>query len=217
MKSQALFDQVAAVPKDVWCNYLLDRDLLVDRFTPEQRQEFIAGATQCGEQLAQSVEEQFPGLDAEELAEKLCKVRHADSQSVNNQIFLATFTEPDDLKVFDEPMAKIANLHIEGFDRDVIYKIVLGHELFHYFEAKDPNIYTSVTKIDLWHILGYHHRSTVRSTSEIAAMIFSWQFNRLDFSPLVLNILMEYCYKPEAVEPGLKELATIAEKIQTNN
>lgn len=210
-KGQLLFNQLDSISEEIWCEYLFNRDLLVKEIQPEQRQALINGAIRCGKELAESVIGQYGNLDAIELADNLCKIKHADSQNVHKQIFLATFTEPNEIKIYDEPIEKLMGLNIPSFDHDTIYRIVLGHELFHYFESKNPDLYTRTKKIELWHFLGYHHRSTVRATSEIAAMVFSWKLNLLNFSPLILDILMLHCYNAKAVIDVRRELVTISE------
>lgn len=213
-QGQLLFNQLDTIPEEVWCEYLFNRDLLVKRVTPNQRKKLITGAVRCGEEMAQTVIKKYGNFDAIELATKLCEIQHADSQNVHKQVFLATFIEPNQIKIYDEPINKLAALNIPEFDQDTIYRIVLGHELFHYFESKDPNLYTRMTKIELWHFLGYHHQSTVRTTSEIAAMVFSWELNCLNFSPLVLDILMLHLYNAKAVIDVRRELVSISEKLE---
>lgn len=211
-KAQILFDQLDSISREIWCDYLFDRDLLVEKISAEQRAQFIAGAVQCGEDLAKLVVKQYGRMKTDELAVQLCQIKHGDSQRVSKQIFLATFTEPTAIKIYDEPINKLANLQINGFDAQVINQIVLGHELFHYFEGQYPDLYTQNAKVELWHFMNYHHRSTVRSTSEIAAMVFSWKINHLKFSPLVLDVLMLHCYNPKAVLAVRRELVALSEK-----
>ncbi|MCI1890561.1 MAG: hypothetical protein LKI92_00310 [Schleiferilactobacillus harbinensis] len=204
-----LFNELTAFSKETWCQYLFDRDLLVNKVTPEQRTIIIAGASQCGEEMATAVTAEYGPMTAPTLAEKVCTVEHGDSQNISEQVFLATFTEPNMIKVYDEPMRKLARLSLPGFNEKMIEKIVMGHELYHYLEGQDPTLFTRRTKIGLWHFLGYEHRTTVRAASEIAAMTFSWQLNKLPYSPLVLDVLLLQCYNEKAVAPVLEELRAV--------
>ncbi|WP_261805853.1 hypothetical protein [Lapidilactobacillus luobeiensis] len=206
-----LIADLKALPESVWCDYLFNRDLLVARIGPEKRAELIAGAIKCGTDLAQETARSYGSIPASELVDQLpLQVKPEDSQTIQKQVFLATFTEPNEIKIYQEPINKLTALKLPGFDRAAITEIILAHELFHYFESQDDQFYSRTSQIELWHLGRYHHRSTVRATSEIAAMIFSWRLNDLSFSPLILDILMLYCYNPEAAHDCYQELLALA-------
>ncbi|KRN19121.1 hypothetical protein [Lacticaseibacillus camelliae] len=206
MTPAELFKQLVPIPESVWCEYLFDQDPLKDKVSPERRAELIAGGVACGEKIAKQLKEENGTKDATALAEKLCVITHTDADAILHQVFLATFTEPNQLKLFDTPITKLADLQVPGFTRDVILNIVTGHELFHYAEGKYDDLYTKTAKVDLWQLFGYHHQSTVRAVSEIAAMAFSWRLNKLTYSPLVLNILLLSQYAKTGAEPALAQL-----------
>lgn len=202
-----LFTELKKISIADWCDYLVDRDFLSGRITPEQRTEIIAGAVACGQDLAHQVRRQYGDLTATQLAYELnCTVEHADNQKIHEQIFLATFTEPNQIKLYDEPIQKLVGLGLADLDEALITQIVLSHELFHYFEGQDSQLYSQTTQIELWHLFNYHHRTTIRSTSEIAAMSFSWALNDLHFSPLVIDLLTLACYNQTAAQESLTAL-----------
>lgn len=200
MKSQFLFDQLSLVTEETWCNYLFEQDLLVNRISPQKKSEFMLKAIQCGKNLASDVIRHYGNIDVINLTNKLCKINHIDKQNIQGQIFLASFSEPNHITIYDEPVMKLSSLDISGINYHQINQIIIAHELFHYLEAQNCELYTHKAQIELWHLFGYHHYSTVRAVSEIAAMLFSWKLNKIEFSPLILNLLVLYCYNPEAAK-----------------
>lgn len=189
-----------------WCHYLLNQDPLRDRLSEEKGKALIEGAIAYGEQLAVEVNADHQFQDAQQLANAVCDITHTDVQEIAHQVFLASFTEPNQIKLFDTPIQRLAELNIPGFSKDVILQIVLGHELFHYAESQAEAPFTQTEKVELWHFFGYRHLSPIRAVSEIAAMIFSWRLNRLAFSPLVLNVLLLDIYAQDRAVPTLHEL-----------
>lgn len=212
MKTVTLFNELKKYSLPDWCAYLFAGEPLRNKITVDQQKELINGAVKCGQQFADEVRAQYGTIDAAQLADKLCKVTHVDVPPIVNQVLLASLTEPNDLKVFDQPIQKLVNLQLPGFTKHVVLNIVMGHELFHYLEGQHPDAFTQTAKVDLWHVGHYHHRSTVTVVSEIAAMAFSWRLNRLPYSPLVLNILLLQKYAPDQVESHLERLRNTAEE-----
>lgn len=206
MKTVTLFNELKKYSRADWCAYLFAGEPLRNKITAEQQNELISGAVKCGQQFADEIRGQYGTIDATQLADKLCKVTHVDVPPIVNQVLLASLTEPNDLKVFDQPIQELVNLNLPGFTKRVILNIVMGHELFHFIEGQHPDAFTQTAKIDLWHVGRYHHRSTVTVVSEIAAMAFSWRLNRLSYSPLVLNILLLQKYAPDQVDSHLERL-----------
>lgn len=209
MKTVTLFNELKQYSQADWCAYLFATEPLKNKITTDQRKELIKGAVKCGQQFADDVRHQYGTIDASQLADKLCHVTHVDVPPIVNQVLLASLTEPNDLKIFDQPIQELVKLKLPGFDQRVISNIVLGHELFHFLEGKHPDAFTQTAKVELWHIGSYHHRSTVTVISEIAAMVFSWRLNRLSYSPLVLNILLLQKYAPDQVAASLNLLRKV--------
>ncbi len=76
-----------------------------------------------------------------------------------------------------------------------IMNTILGHEIFHFVEEQfEQEIYTRTEKIRLWSFMGFKNYSTIRALSEIGAMAFTKEINRLNFSPFILDILLYYSY-----------------------
>lgn len=214
MTPAELYRELIKIDELTWCHYLLNQDPLHDRISTEKGAELIEGAIACGERLAVSVNEDNKFKDARQLANAVCEISHTDVQDIAHQVFLANFTEPNEIKLFDTPITRLADLNLAGFSRDVILEIVLGHELFHYAESKHKDLFTQTAKIELWQFFGYHHLSQIRAVSEIAAMIFSWRLNKLAFSPLVLNVLLLDIYSKDRAVPTLHELQALQSKLQ---
>lgn len=217
MKTVTLFNELKTYSQPVWCDYLFQGEPLRDKIDAHQRTELINGAVKCGNQFADEMRVKYGTVDASQLADKLCKVTHVDVPPIVNQVLLASLTEPNDLKVFDQPIQELVNLELPGFSRHMILNMVMGHELFHFIEGQHPDAFTQTAQIDLWHIGHYHHRSSVTVVSEIAAMAFSWRLNRLSYSPLVLNILLLQKYAPDQVADSVNLLRKLAGRSADSN
>lgn len=206
MKTVTLFNELKKYSLPDWCAYLFAGEPLRNKITADQQKELINGAVNCGQQFADEMRDQYGTIDAAQLADKLCKVTHVDVPPIVNPVLLASLTEPNDLKVFDQPIQELVNLELPDFTKRVILNIVMGYELFHFLEGQHPDAFPQTAKVDLWHVGSYHHRFTVTVVSEIAAMAFYWRLNRLSYSPLVLNILLLQKYAHDQVDSHLERL-----------
>lgn len=79
----------------------------------------------------------------------------------------------------------------ELVDLKIIRKVVISHELFHYFELKNPNAYTNKKIIDTKVFGLFKTKSNLMIAGEIAAVHFSKILTNLKHTPLVYNMIFK--------------------------
>ncbi|MED4955503.1 hypothetical protein ABEO75_17330 [Paenibacillus macerans] len=207
-----LEEQIGAllrVDDETWGRYAFSRDLLNQRIRPQQKAELIAGALSCGKQYARRISEEYGCTDVRLLAERLkLRIEFQDASMTGKRILFACYTQPDKVTIMAEPVRKAARLVsgeapglVDLFRQDDIMNTILGHEIFHVVEERfEPEIYTRTEKVVLWNLLGLKHRSTIRALSEIGAMAFTRELNRLNYSPFILDFLLYFSYDSSGAE-----------------
>lgn len=208
-KLEDMIQSLLRVDDETWGWYAFSRDILNQRIGPEQKTEMIAGAVSCGKQYARRISEEYGCTDVRLLAEELkLKIEFQDVSMTGKRILFACYTPPDKVKMMVEPVRKAARLVsgeasglIELFRQDDIMNTILGHEIFHFVEDRsEPEIYTRTEKVLLWNFLGLKHCSTIRALSEIGAMAFTRELNKLNYSPFILDFLLYFSYDASGAE-----------------
>jgi hypothetical protein len=89
-----------------------------------------------------------------------------------------------------------------------IESMLLAHEMFHYFEEDNKEIYTKTKKIELWKLGPIHYKSQLAALSEIAAMSFARQLLHLDYNPYVFDAIMLYPHDGKKTQELVNEILT---------
>ncbi len=206
---QELAEQLLQVDDISWGMFAFSRDILGNRINRAEKKEMILKAMRCGQEKAEEIIK-FMGIsDPWELAEKWkLNVEYLDRGQTADRVLFALFTPPDRIQIMKEPIKRAAG---NGMFNDLIteeqmVKLILGHEIFHYLEEEDEDIYTRKEKIVLWKLFGYENKSSVRALSEIAGMYFSKKINEFSYSPFALDILLYYNYNPDEALRMYREL-----------
>ncbi|RRJ65088.1 hypothetical protein EHV15_20825 [Paenibacillus oralis] len=208
-KLEDMLGSLLRVDDETWGGYAFSRDILSQRIRPEQKAEMIAGAVACGRQYARRISGEYGCTDVRLLAERLkLRLEFQDVSMTGKRILFACYTPPDKIIMMAEPVRKAARLVsgeaaglVELFRQDDIMNTILGHEIFHVVEDRfEPDIYTRNEKIVLWNFLGLKHRSTIRALSEIGAMAFTRELNKLNYSPFILDFLLYFSYDSSGAE-----------------
>ena len=180
-----------------WGMYAFSRDVLRDKISEAEKKRMIEEAVCCGYEMADKVMSSLGTWDPWELAEKLkLKVEYGDRGQIADSVLFALFTPPDQIQIMKEPIELAAKSRLlEGLlTMEQVERLILGHEIFHYLEEEEKEIYTRKEKVVLWKLFGYKSKSTVRALSEIAGMYFSKKINGFSYSPFALDILLYYNY-----------------------
>lgn len=211
---EPILSDLKKVPEEIWGQYQFQRELLEKKFTENEKQEMILQAVSCGKEEAAKVQHQYPHNNVEEIYQELgLSIQYEEEELIGGRLVLASFNNKDGVTLMKKPLE---NLLMQQQDfcwtEKQMAAMILGHELFHYIETNAPEIYTQTTKITLWRVPFYKHRSTIRALSEIAAMSFSKQLNNLDFSPYLLEILLLWSYDPRCVQLLYGEVMELMEQ-----
>lgn len=195
-----MMEEMSNVDDIAWGMYAFSRDMLRDKVDELHKKEMIQKAIRCGYEKAEEVMRHRDTSNPWELARTLgLRVEYLEKGQIADRVLFALFTPPDLIQIMKEPIEKAcANDALTAFlTEEQMGNLILGHEIFHYLEEEDGEIYTKKEKICLWKILGFENRSTIRALSEIAGMYFSKKLNGFAYSPFALDILLYYNYNAE--------------------
>lgn len=127
-----------------------------------------------------------------------------DRENALNYIIFGMYKEPKTLTVFMDNIEQVQKMIKELGLEDIITRPVLdtiiAHELFHYEEEIDPEIYTRATKIELWKFLFYKRKSGIRTLSEVGAMAYCKELLGLQYNPDILDYLFSVAFDYEVSE-----------------
>lgn len=210
---KTLVETLTEIPVENWWKYAFSREPLNGCFNDSQRQDMYLKAMQCARQAI----DQYGGLKPSELAEKMgLSVQHPDIPQSSARILFADFREPDTIRVYQDGIKKGKALqrrdHLKNlsFAGDDLAEILIGHELFHVFELRNPRIWTKTFRITLWKVGFLKNDSPVHVLSEIAAMAFAASLTGITYSPFVLDAFLVYGYSPKAGSALYEEMIDAA-------
>ncbi|MBW4083038.1 hypothetical protein [Paenibacillus sp. S150] len=219
IKLGEMMNNLLQADDEAWGLYAFSRDILNRRILPERKAEMIAKAIACGKEYAQRIIREHGSDDARIIAQKLkLKLEFQDAPMTGPRVLFACYTPPDKIGIMEEPMRRAAELVrgedpaiVELFQQAGIMNIILGHEIFHFVEDRiEQEIYTRTEKILLWNVLGYRNYSTIRTLSEIGAMAFTQELNRLSYSPFILDVLLYYSYDSSSAEKIYRDVLGVS-------
>ena len=195
-----MIERLSKVDDISWGMYAFSRDVLCRKIDDARKQDMIRKAMECGTRKAEETAVRFGMEDPWEIAKSLgLSIVFPKEANVGGRILFALFTPPNQIQIMREPIQKAAS--DEQVRRlvteDQMKNLILGHELFHFFEEEEEEIYTRTETITLWKFFGYKHTSTIRALSEIAGMAFTKNLNQFPYSPFTLDILLYYNYNPK--------------------
>lgn len=195
-----------------WGMYAFSRDILRHKVDEAEKRNMIEKAIRCGQEMAEKIIREMGTSNPWELAEKLrLKVEFVDRGQVADRVLFALFTPPDSIQIMKEPIERaVGRGELEGLITEKqIGNLILGHEIFHYLEEENEEIYTRTEKIVLWKLFKYESKSTIRALSEIAGMYFSKKLNDFPYSPFALDILLYYNYNQEEALKMYREVVAL--------
>jgi len=165
----------------------------------------------CGKEIAQQLSRRFPNASLHEVLKQLdIQYKLEPLTCEENFISLATFQTPNEITVnkliIDNNGKYYEKYQVECFNPCFWIDIVTAHELFHYFQEQEPNLFVNTYKLPLWRLGPYVHATKLEILSEVAAMAFAQEFLKLPFYPGLLDQLLIYPSYPERAKETLKEL-----------
>ncbi|WP_405116784.1 hypothetical protein MHH28_01525 [Paenibacillus sp. FSL K6-1217] len=219
MKLGEMMNHLLQVDDEAWGMYAFSRDILNRRLLPEMKREMLERAQACGIEYAQRIVREYGTSDVRLLAQKLkLKLEFQRGLMTGKRVLFACYTPPDKVEIMEEPVRRAAERVreeapglVELFPQAGIMNTILGHEIYHFVEDRyAQEIYTRTERILLWKLLGLKNYSTIRTLSEVGAMAFTQELNRLRYSPFILDVLLYYSYDSASAETIYRDVLGVS-------
>lgn len=186
-----LFGQLLTVPDEVWDRLALDADALVPRIPEDRKEPLCELARSVGRDLAVSQAGAEPGPHP---PSELARSFGLGLGEETNGPF-ASFTEPRSIRV-NVAAVEAADALLQRTGQKAalggasLYEVLVGHELFHYFEMVRPELPTSQKLLTTRKLRFFEGRRRILALGEIAAMAFARRLTGARFSPFVLTFAL---------------------------
>lgn len=201
--------------------YLVNADPIRGKIKGNTREEIIEKSLRCGyeeaDKILSRVEKTRGTIDISLLAKRLgITVKTMKAQNAMDYICFGTYEEPgiitlyeDNIKLGEILISKYQLTGLQGVD---LMDIILAHEIFHYIEARTPELYVNTYRLKLWKLGPYTHKSGLICVGEIAGMAFVRRLLSLRFCPNILDILLVYPHDTKLAEVIYNQMIEGAEE-----
>lgn len=193
-----LIRELKTIDENIWGLYTFKRDPLCGKVTDEEKADMIKKASECGRQQAIELKEKYGVCTCSQYAEKLgLTVSQIEENNAKDYILFAKFNSPGTISINisnikeAEEVVKKENLNFL-IEEIKIEDILIAHEMFHFIEAKNNELYTSTAKIILWKLGPIKYNSGLVALGEIAAMAFAKKLLKLSYCPNLFDVLLLY-------------------------
>lgn len=208
-------DFLTNISDQEWGQYAFSRDPLNRKVTNHVKQELIEKAIECGSQHAVQIRQKYPAHSVKEIAAGMnAKITFKDSYGTENYIMFACYNSPNSITLFKDNIKLVNQLiqehQLQSMLNHVdVEELLIAHELFHFIEEHDTDIFTKNAKITLWKLGKFQYKSRLTALSEIAAMQFAKDLLALDFNPFVFDVLMLFPLNEGKANQLADEITTI--------
>lgn len=215
-KQEEMVERLQSITDEVWGLYAFRRDPIRGKFTKEEKTTLVNQAIACGREKALQIKKDKTWQSVYELATQLgLKVEYPDRPVGGGHIIFAQFVNPNVITIYKDSIDKAEKCDaLQGIQ---VEQIVLAHEIFHYIEEQDENIFTRTEKIRLWKIGPFKNDSNIVCLSEIAGMAFAKELLDLEYSPFILDVLLVSLYHTKVSDALYEEIISIEEENSTSN
>ncbi len=173
---------------------VLNRDITAYKLDKDKKAEIITKAMNTACDCYNDLINKYGELNLLRYAIKLdVPIEYVNEKPSKYYAYLGLFTEKTKtITVNLDTIKMIKDLILEyGLDDIVdinrVKDAVIAHELFHYFELVDPNLYTNQKILDAKIFGIFKTKSKLMASGEIAAMHFAKLLTKLKHSPLIYN------------------------------
>ncbi len=191
---------------DEWSLFICNRDPFSDKIKTDEQIDYASKAISCGKNLACRLKHDFGNISVKELVKIMgLNLLYVDRQNNSGQMLFAYFEEPDSITIFSEnAIATDALLSEQGLSHVVgdvkTSDLLIAHELYHYLEHKEHEIFTVQKHVKLWKLGIFEKKSRILCLEEIGAMAFAKELTGLYCSPYIFNVLMLYPHNQEKAQ-----------------
>lgn len=196
-------EDLLTLTDDDWNRYAFNRDPLSGRITPDQQIKYASEAMAVGKKLANRLQVEYGYVFPEEVIQKQgLNLFFRSGQSITGQLMFAYFEEPNSITVFlDNANAADALLQEQDLQSALgnvkTSNLLIAHELYHYLEQNEPDVFTAQKHITLWKLGPFENRSRIMCLEEIGAMAFARELTGLQCSAYIFNVLLLYPQNPQ--------------------
>lgn len=200
------FINLNGLPEASWETYVFSREPLVHKLTKKQRHEFYEKSAACGVQAAKELRDRVGVSSIWEYAIH-CGVSPCELplESADSCVVFARFRQPNEITIYTDNAVRTDAIFDAAGLRGIAghfetKHVLLAHEIYHFLENTNPDIYTLQKHLTLWKLGPYAHKSSIRSLGEIGAMAFAKELCGLSFNPYVLDVMMLFSANPQQAE-----------------
>ncbi len=173
---------------------MLDRDISAHRLDKAKQEEIVKKSMAVANDCYQELITKYGELTPIKYAIKLqVPVIYVNDKPTKYYAYLGLFEEKNQTITLNlETMKLIKELVfqynlVDLVDVGSLKSAVTAHELFHYFELANPNLYTNQKIIDAKIFGIFKTKSQLLAAGEVAAMHFAKLLTRLKHTPLVYD------------------------------
>lgn len=201
-----------------WGLYAFSRDPLSGKLSDDEKKELILEANKCGAKYAEKLINKFGQKAVKEYADELkIKIIREDSDGSDNYVVFAKFNYPDKVTIYSGNVKKVENLIQENDMEEIlghidIESMLLAHEMYHFFEENEKDVFTKTKKIELWKLGPIKYKSKLAALSEIAAMSFARKLLQINYNPYVFDAIMLYPHDAKKTNELIAEILTFKDK-----
>lgn len=201
---EEMLENIILISDEKWGLYGFRREPLKGKFNHEEKINLILKANECGRDQAKYIREKYGDISVYDIAKKMgLEIDYPDKPNGGGHIIFAQFVEPNKITVFQDSVNKANELIKEKglqhfFKKAKVEEILLAHEIFHFIEENNDELFTKREKIRLWKIGPIKNDSGIVCLSELAGMAFAKELLNLDYSPYILDVFLVYLYNKEA-------------------
>lgn len=143
-----MLQKLIMIDDEKWGYYAFRREPLKGKFSEDDKLILINKANECGKKYAQKIREQYSHMNTYDIAKEMgLEVDYPDRPNGGGHIIFAQFVEPNKVTVFKDSINKAEELIISkklaGVFSDInIEELLLAHEIFHFIEENDDDIFS---------------------------------------------------------------------------
>lgn len=207
-----MLQNLISINDEAFGKYGFRREPLKGKFNDEEKLRLIRKSNECGKEYANKLRLEYGNIDTYEIAKRLgLEVDYPNMPNGGGHIIFAQFVEPNKVTIFKDSVNKAIELInkknlTEMFSGINIEELLLAHEIFHFIEENEKDIFTRTESIRLWKVGPFKNDSGIVCLGEIAGMAFAKELLKAPYSPYILDVFLVYLYNKEAAYYLYKEI-----------
>ncbi len=199
------------------------RENLVNKISDKDQINMIKKAIASGKSLAKEIKAKYNFNNLEELSSKLkVKITYSDKTYDQANMLLFAFYNSKNLitinkKAVDTALSfkEMKTLSKDYFSKKTVTNLLIGHEIYHFLENNNKNLYSNTERITLFKIFKWQYRARIHILGEIAAMSFAKELNNVTYNPFILDILLVYGFNKSSASALYQDLILSEERVNS--